>query len=66
MTPHAKTIGALNDDERAVIAERDRLREQYFAAENEEERARLMSQINETVARYDALRRARRKRGEID
>ena len=61
-----KIVGELNDEERAIIAERDDLREQFYAASTQSERDRLMGLINEATGRYDELRRRRRDAGEVE
>jgi hypothetical protein len=58
-------IGALDKDERAIINERDRLRDEFFSAETDEERDRIMGQINDATRRYDSLRAAKWERGEV-
>jgi hypothetical protein len=59
-------IGALTDEERTIITERDRLRDRFFAAETEEERDEMMRNINNLTARYDAMRAERWRKGEVD
>jgi hypothetical protein len=58
-------IGALDEEERAIIAERDGYRDRFRAAATEEEQRRWLSLIEDATRRYDALRSAKWERGEV-
>lgn len=61
-----RVVGALTDEERAIIAERDGYREKFFAAGADEERDEWMGKIHDATARYDALRARKWAGGEIE
>jgi len=66
MSQHPTVIGALTDEERAIIDERDAYREKFRLAPTDEERDGWLAKMDEATRRYDAVRARRRAAGEID
>jgi hypothetical protein len=57
--------GPLTDEERALLAIRDRCRVNFQAAITEEGRRYWLRKVEEVVERYDELRTGKWERGEV-